>query len=593
MTISDNLTLQRSALQAAAEGQLVLTATGRLARHLLHRDRLERPGQAWRRAQIVSLKAWLRRAWCELWPAEALAPTPVRLRLFWSRSAALCPPPAPLEATPALLAQLDEAYDVLVRHGLDPCRQAPGPPLAEWRAEVSGRFERSMGEAGLLHPAHLPARLTEALLSGRLRPPQAVTLAGVSAPAPAEERLFAALSMRCRLTRLVAAPPQAPRPRLVSLPRPKDEAEWCAREVLEAAQGLPLHEIGVVVPAMDDYGPLLECALREALGPRCGEGWSAYNLAAPRPLAEAPLVRAALLPLRFAAEEEPRELLLSLLTSPYYGRWQGVRALAARADRRWRTLSIERGLRRLLATAGGDGLARLIEGGPPTLSESLSHLAGRATLGEWIGRLRELWRRLRFPRLAEEPPEAGVRDRLFDVLERLDLSLGDEVFGLRELYAFLEQSLAEEQIDVPGFEHAGVQVLGMLDAAGLHFARLFVLGLHERGLPRPVRPLPLLRPDERKAVRGGTWESQLEFARAALANLLARRGGGGAPLGGARPALDRLALVRGRRHRAGGPAAECSRVPRSRRSARGRAGHRPGGTALVPLRLPHGRGAEP
>ena len=203
-----NLKLQQEALAAAERGATVLTATGRLARHLLHRHRLSRPASTFRRPGVLSLNSWMRRAWQGLWPQSALAPALSRLGL-WQRAADLCPPPPPLAATLLLLSQLDETYEVLVRHGLDPARQSPGPPLAEWRAEVCAHFARLAAESGLLHPAHLPGRLAEAVSSGRLVPPPEVALAAIQAPAPAEEILFAALAQTCRLTRLTPGPPAA------------------------------------------------------------------------------------------------------------------------------------------------------------------------------------------------------------------------------------------------------------------------------------------------------------------------------------------------------------------------------------------------
>jgi RecB family exonuclease len=463
----------------------------------------------------------MHQAWASLWFDEALAPELLRLKLFWSRACELAPPPPPLDVTLPLLSQLDDAYAVLVRHGIDPAARLPGPPLAEWRAEVCGHLTRLMREAGCLHPAHLPARLAEAVTAGRLRLPSRVVLAALDAPAPAEEGLFEAISRFSKLERLTAAPQAAPH--LVSLPRLRDEVEWCAARVLEATNEVAPHDIGVVVPSMDDYGPELDRALGELLGERCNEeSWSAYNIAAPKPLAEAPLVRAALLPLRLLAEDEPRELLLALLTSPYFGRWKGVRHLAARADRTWRRYSIERGLTRLLAAASQEGLTRLIEGPEPRLSALLGEflLRGRASLAVWLERLRGLWRHLGFPDI-DGPLDAAAWKRLSEVLERVEAAIGAEVFGLRELHSWLGHALSGEKIDVPGFEHAGVQVLGLIEAAGLHFERLFVLGLHERGLPRPARALPLLHAAERARVRGATWESQLEFARITLEGLLA------------------------------------------------------------------------
>ncbi|MFH0809421.1 MAG: PD-(D/E)XK nuclease family protein [Pseudomonadota bacterium] len=531
MPLTNNLHLQHAALAAAAEqGRLVLTGTGRLARHLLHLARLDRAGKTWRRPSILSLNDWMHRAWQDLWPEEVLAPTMTRLRL-WQNAVAACPPPSELAPRLSLYSQIDDAYATLASHALSPCgRKIPGPVLAEWRAEVCAQFEEGLRQKGLLHPARLPLMLAEAAQAGLLPlfSPRVTLVAPGCPPTPAEERLLTAVSTRCELDRLeVFSPsPQTAGPaRLVSLPRLRDEAEWCARQLLhlQAGGGVAGREVGVVVTSMEEYGAELTRALGELLGERCGEGWSAYNIAAPSPLSEAPLARAALLPLRFLAENEPRELLFALITSPYYGRWRQARGLAARADRAWRERSIEGGLGRLLAETGDFRLSAIINGADsPTLREVLGgFLQGRATLREWTSRLRHLWRWLGFPQMARGDEEANVRNRLDDALGRLESALGEETFDLPDLWSWLEHALGEESMDVLGFEHAGVQVLGLNDAAGLHFSHLLVLGLHERGLPRPVRALPLLGSEERRGVRGGTWEGQMDLGRQAMNGLLA------------------------------------------------------------------------
>jgi RecB family exonuclease len=76
-------------------------------------------------------------------------------------------------------------------------------------------------------------------------------------------------------------------------------------------------------------------------------------------------------------------------------------------------------------------------------------------------------------------------------------------------------------VHVSGNEEAGIQVLGIIESRGLDFDKVYVLGLAAGSLPRPVRPLPLLDPQERQSVLGATTESQYHFARQAFYHLLA------------------------------------------------------------------------
>jgi len=62
--------------------------------------------------------------------------------------------------------------------------------------------------------------------------------------------------------------------------------------------------------------------------------------------------------------------------------------------------------------------------------------------------------------------------------------------------------------------------MGVIESRGLDFEKLYVIGMDDRSLPEPARPLPFLDSAERRLVLGGTAESQYEFARRAFDHLM-------------------------------------------------------------------------
>src|SRR5690606_10758606 len=78
---------------------------------------------------------------------------------------------------------------------------------------------------------------------------------------------------------------------------------------------------------------------------------------------------------------------------------------------------------------------------------------------------------------------------LLEAFSRLDAVVGP--LGLGEALARLRRAGAAQRLqpETPG---PPVQVLGLLDTAGLEFDGVWVTGMHDGILPQPLRPCPLL-----------------------------------------------------------------------------------------------------
>jgi hypothetical protein len=284
-------------------------------------------------------------------------------------------------------------------------------------------------------------------------------------------------------------------------------------DLVAAASRFPLHELAVVVLDPELYSPLIARHFNDLFGaPLVGEQ-AAYNLFPDRSLTRQPLFQAAFLPFDFAKSGQSRLLLLSLLRSSYYGflaRWS--RALS-QWDWTWRLKAVDNGLKLLMDALDESQLEllprkgkELIEGLKPFLG------AGNVLAGSlWIKILRTFWHKMGFPVLANELDQIGWQ-RLCELMERFEAEFGSVLMKGSEFAAWLQTAAERVRIQKTGYEDAGIQVLGTLEARGLTFRRLYMPGMVSGALPQPARSLPFLSALERKKVQGGSAENQYAFA---------------------------------------------------------------------------------
>ena len=528
MVCHNNEDFQSAVLSECQPGTLILTSGGRLARHLKYRYRESQTAagkMGWASPEILTLNSWNRKVWDMTWPSTRPLSYLSRLAL-WREASSRLPPPEPFLPDLKLFQALDETYKVLVRHGLP----TAGPPIAstpllEWRREIMQTFESLAGDLKGFHPAYLPVHLVQAIREGIVQPPGTIVLAAFEAPAPIEETFFEFLASVCTVRRIDLPAGNPEKVEGAVMASRAQEVAWLARQLVMDAQTIPLNRIGVVVPDTEIYLPNIKQAFREIMGESFGQAVSAYNISIGTRLLDRSLVIAGLLPLSFWVQGEPRTLLLSMLLSPYYGRWaKAGRDRLARADCVWRTLGQDAGLRCLMQALSDHSpdLFMLLNGGEPKLDEALLAFvqASARTGSEWVRTLEIFWSSAGFPVTLDEA-DAGAWRHLKSILHRIREDLKRTQISLMDFNAVLRHLLSEELVHISGSEEAGIQVLGIIESRGLTFEKLYILGLAAGSLPRPVRPLPFLDAWERHQVRGATTESQFKFAQEAFSHLLA------------------------------------------------------------------------
>ncbi|PLX81920.1 MAG: hypothetical protein C0617_15460 [Desulfuromonas sp.] len=521
-------------LDAAAGGALVLTVNKRLARHLLSLFyvRMASLGKmTWRAPAIISFDAWLRQALVSLGEEARLLDGFAALRL-WEQAVEddSAASELGLLQVSATARRAMEAHQLLVEYDAD----MAGLPLSDdhrafvrWRK----RYLEACGKGGWLDAADLPGRACAAVEQGELAAPGRVLLAGFDELPPRVTGLIAGFSAAGSVVKEFP-PPIEPRGELVRMPCTDVEEEvrraarW-VRHLLDAGE----ERIGIVVPDLQGYRSLVERLFRAEIDPEglvgLAEDETRFSLSLGTRLSEQGLVVAAL-EILGAGFSSPLETISFLLRTPYLGGSQAESFSRATLEGRLRRFGARKvSLKRMKGLAEGEretkGLARWAKI-CAVLEKSLGE-RGKCPPGEWVNRFSRLLQGVGWP--GDRPLGSlefqifkAWREKLLPAMVALEPVCKD--LGREEALSLLRRLASE--IDFQPESPAGpVQVVGILEAAGLQFDHLWVMGLTEDALPAHPRPNPFL-PVHLQVTLGmphASAERELAFARRLSARLFA------------------------------------------------------------------------
>lgn len=518
---------------------LFLCATTRLAQTL--RGEIPAGRTVWRTRQALTLGQWLATLADEaLLGGSAELPTaldPFAERLLWEKViAASLTEAAPLFDIQGMAASAAEAHALAGIWNIRP----GGSQLSDeaqlflgWQAE----FEKRCRAGGWLDQAGLHRQLVGLIAAGHFALPGRVTFAGFDRLTPLEEGLIAALTARG------VAVDQRPKRVVDSAARhvlacADSEAE-CAAVAAWAKAHLaanPAARLGIVAPDLAGIRDRLEFALDDALHPAllrpdAAEVPRCFNFSLGRGLAELPLIRVALdlLALGSGRAKVEQSRLSALLLAGGWG------AAEAEADGRAR---LDAALRRdlpyfttlpaLIRLAG-----RLAEAQPALCPQTVAALEAFVTAmsdqpkarrpGEWSAVFRQALKAAGWPGdRALSSHEFQARRAFGEVLDsfgRFDGLLGS--LSLNEAVRRLSQ-LCRQRIFQPETRgRPAIQVLGVLESAGLGFDALWVMGMNDDLWPPAPRPNPLLPAELLRAAGAAhaSAEVELDFATRVHARL--------------------------------------------------------------------------
>lgn len=521
----------------AASGTVV-TGSDRLARRLQERvadAHISAGRSAWERPDILPAGAFWRRLAAELQQDPALA---ISKRRVLSRAAVSCRWESyvaetfrdnPLLQTSGAAKSALDAWQ-LCRDWLLDSKALANDPLEETRLLIQWgrRFEQACDTQLLLPEYALPDAVLETLQDypeTRDCLPKKIGLAGFMEFTPRETHRWEALrSFGVEIDQLAVAGTEND-VNVVACSDTRTEIATAAAWAREQLRANPRVRIGLVVPDLAGQRAALKRSLTETLSParvaRFDRSPLPFNFSLGEPLAEYALATDALAVLALANNRVEFAAAGRLCRSPYIG------------------VAEEFGARRELESSlRHDGYAEF------SLSD-FRYVAAReqcpafsATLESFRDAVRECndevlpsaWA-LRFSAWLElfdwcrarklDSDEYQARETFNDLLSRLsefDIVLGK--CSRASAFSWFSR-LVNETLFQPRAADAPVQVLGLLEATGMQFDALWVMGLTDDVLPAAPRPNPFLPVEIQRAknLPQSSAARELKFAREIFAGL--------------------------------------------------------------------------
>jgi ATP-dependent helicase/nuclease subunit B len=387
-----------------------------------------------------------------------------------------------------------EAWRLCVEYDVD----LPLPPAAP-EVEAFNRWSRQYRERcrklGRADPTEQHRETIESL--ARVSTATVTVLAGFEPGLPWLPRLLAALSARGGEILRLAEGTQAGRVAARSAPSPEQELIAAAQWVRAQALADPDARIGVIVPALAARRADLMRIFDQVLCPSLDSLQSTsaprpYNLSLGQPLTDYGLIRCALQLLQLGIGGLDLAAAGSLLCSPYWG------DADARSDR----ANLDRLLREQGHLHLDAAILQAMRGDLFREHQMPLSAQRRAEPAQWAERFVSWLDAAGWPGArALDSVEFQTLDAWRELLAAFG-ALG-EVLGPVPASAALAQlsRLAVERVFQPQTPPVNIQVLGALEAVGLDFDALWVLGLDDESWPSAGRPNPFI-PFELQRRRG-------------------------------------------------------------------------------------------
>ncbi|MCB4359669.1 PD-(D/E)XK nuclease family protein [Quatrionicoccus australiensis] len=518
---------------------LLLCATTRLAQT----RRSQRPADAavWLTPQALTVGQWLAQLadealLCGI--AELpLALDPFAERLLWEAviAAGLDDAAAPLFDIQGMAASAVEAQALARIWQIDPAgaQSDEARLFAGWQAE----FLKRCRAGGWIDLAGLQLQVIGLIEAGHFALPASVAFAGFDRYTPLEKRLMAALAARgCAVENAPKNPVDRSEQQVFAA---ADSSAECAAVAAWAGEQLaanPAARLGIVAPDLASVRDRLEFMLDDLLHPalirpEAAETPRRFNFSLGRALADLPLIRTGLdlLALGSGRAKLEQSRLSALLLG---GGWS---AAEMEADGRARLdAALRRDLPYFTTLPALLRLAeRLAEQEPALCPRSTAALqafveaAGNAPrrqlAGQWALTFRQALQAVDWPGERElSSHEFQARRAFGEVLDgfgRFDALLGPltQSEAVRRLSQLCRQRIFQPETR----GQPAIQVLGVLESAGLGFDALWVMGMNDDLWPPPPRPNPLLPVEALRAAGAAhaSAEVELDFATRVQARL--------------------------------------------------------------------------
>ena len=528
-------------LDALDRGVTVVTGNKRLAsvtRHAFEQAALDKGLEVWPTPDVLPWTAWLQRVWEDAvvsgaTQAPELLLTSQQEQRIWEDIITESVTDQPLQQVTGTVRRAQEAWQLMQSWRLSLKKAVfryNSDSAAFW--EWASRFEARCTENGWLPLARLADELQCSVQAGELAVPAELVLIGFDELTPQQQSLLQTLNESgCDVCWMQLAGKRS-RTAGTGCVDVRQEAKTVARWVRQRLDDNPQTEIGVIVPELASLRDIVIHALDEILVPNvfqpgCQSVARPYNISLGPPLSTHPIVSTALKLLGLLEPMISLEDAGRLLRSPFIAGWEQEASARALLDGRLRETGE---LNVVLKTLRYHASQINKPYSCPLLAENLDAWVKAArdcprtdSPGQWSERFAGLlkafgWASGRPLSSAEYQAAEAWREHLgaFAALEPVTgpMSASTAVAQLRRMAG--ERTFQPQSGVVP------VQVLGMLEASGLQFDCLWVMGLHDGTWPAPPRPNPFIPlPLQRDAgLPHSSEERELHVSRAITRRLL-------------------------------------------------------------------------
>jgi probable DNA repair protein len=503
------------ALDALDSGATLVTPNRRLTRTLRRRFNSRQRGRGlavWPTADVLPWSAWLRRLWDAGARSDAYVLSSLQEQLLWEEAIAKTHPTLMRPAHAAKLAH--EAWNLLHAWRIHEVTAPSGDAAAfnTW----SRSYVQHCQEHAWIDSARMPDKLIR--LARELPPPGKVALAGFDELTPQQRDVAAAFAC--------SAIPKVEDKRTNSCSRvacddAKAEMLAAARWARERVSNDPYCCIGILVPGLEQKRAAIEAVFADVFHPASAlpgakVAISGFNISLAPPLAQAPIVAAALAVIEAAGGELPIAKMGALVRSPFLGGASSEFSARALLDASLRHRCESTKVLAEVLPHAADGAAMLAE--HLTAMGALS-IGGSRRPGEWASLFRDLLKAAGWP-----------GDRTLDSAEYQAVQSWDEVLsGFCSLDAIVTafdyktaagmlRRLTSEKLFQPESPEVPVQILGVREALGHTFDHVWMMGLHDDAWPARCRPNPFIPLDvqRKRNLPHATPERELAYAKGVL-----------------------------------------------------------------------------
>jgi ATP-dependent helicase/nuclease subunit B len=509
-------------------GATIITSSGRLARVLtqqFHRHQKEIGRSVWKTPDVLPLGAFLSRIWRE-WVLRGTQPdSPALLsqlqeQMVWEQVIRQTPEGSSLLQIPQTAKHAMAAWELI--HAYRLTVDASFEASDDWAAfaDWSRGFAGLCGKHNWLEGARLADAVANLFKAEKLPRPKLLCIAGFDELTPQQSE-FLNVAGNWRKFEIPDFEEEPARWKLRDNTAEIQAAAAWARQRLEENQNA---QIGVIVPDLEGTRSKVERIFRDVLDPAhtFDDRERSFHLSLGPSLAQYPAVNAALVMLEFGLGRITLPQAGILLRSPFLGgaeaEWTKRALLDAklRKDGAWDVTAAQ--LRD--AADRCPDLQRLLA----RFEKELRMLPLEQHASEWGRDFARLLQALKWPGdrtlSSREHQVVEAWHGALSALAALDIATSP--MSLEHAVERLRRIAESTPFQVEN-EGAPIQIMGILEASGLRFDHLWVMGLHDEAWPRPANPNPFIPIALQRTYKlpHSSAERELEFAAKVTQRLIA------------------------------------------------------------------------